>query len=308
MLIVELLEFWIFGVLWYGGQVLFGWFSFSLWFCHVPSVLSFLQCWATQKWFKSFPCTHQNCHQTFKSAAGHTRHWNTAHHEITPTLELDPDIAISELIIIQSSMVKFSMTMQATELTYDLQPFLVTRMATTFPNTPNQCHCNQLMLQLTIHGIHSTIGWHLTLQTSILQELQSSESKGQSCFGSVDGCCAEGWWWWRATMVFCREKCMPLLMQFRRVMLCGKTISFKYNGPLPKKPTKMDAPKTYELCTHDSHLLLHQQLSTTSFADQINYAPYCQFQANGDHIWSKPNVSRLVMGTGGKFSSCCHGK
>ena len=64
-----------------------------------------------------------------------------------------------------------------------------------------------------------------------------------------------------------------------------KTISFKYNGPLPKNPPKWML-KTYELCTHDSHLLLHQQLSTTSFTDQINYAPYHQFQSNGDCIWS----------------------
>ena len=64
-----------------------------------------------------------------------------------------------------------------------------------------------------------------------------------------------------------------------------KTISFKYNGPLPKNPPKWML-ETYELCMRDSRLLLHQQLSTASFADQINYMPYRQFQANGDRIWS----------------------
>lgn len=64
-----------------------------------------------------------------------------------------------------------------------------------------------------------------------------------------------------------------------------KTIPFKYNGPLPENPPKWML-ETYELCTRDSRLLLHQQLATGEFVDQINYVPYCQFQANGDRIWS----------------------
>lgn len=64
-----------------------------------------------------------------------------------------------------------------------------------------------------------------------------------------------------------------------------KTIPFKYNGPLPENPPKWML-KTYELCTRDSRLLLHQQLATGEFVDQINYVPYRQFQANGDRIWS----------------------
>jgi len=187
---------------------------------------------------------------------------------------------------------KFSMTMQATELTYDLQPFPCDQDGNyLFPNTPNQMPLQpSLMLQLTIHGIHSTIGWHLTLQTSILAELQSSRIKGQSCFGSVDGCLR-----WRVVVMesyhgLLQRKCMPLLMQFRRVMLCGKTISFKYKRTSPKKnPPKMDAQKTYELCTHDSHLLLTKtnSFSTTSFADQINYAPYWSISGQWETIYGQ---------------------
>lgn len=45
--------------------------------------------------------------------------------------------------------------------------------------------------------------------------------------------------------------------------------------------------ETYALCTRDSRLFLwHQQLATADFVDQINYTPYCQFQANGDRVWS----------------------
>lgn len=64
-----------------------------------------------------------------------------------------------------------------------------------------------------------------------------------------------------------------------------KTISFKYNGPLPNNPPKWML-ETYDLCTRDSRLLLHQQLATADFVDQINYTPYRQFQANGDRVWS----------------------
>ena len=63
------------------------------------------------------------------------------------------------------------------------------------------------------------------------------------------------------------------------------TVKFKYNGPLPPNPPRW-MTETYELCTRDSHLLLHHQLATTDFADKFNYKPYRQFNHNGDRVWS----------------------
>jgi hypothetical protein len=64
-----------------------------------------------------------------------------------------------------------------------------------------------------------------------------------------------------------------------------KTITFRYNGPRPANPPKWML-QTYELCTRDSRLILHQQLMTTDFVDKFDYVPYRQFKADGDRIWS----------------------
>jgi hypothetical protein len=64
-----------------------------------------------------------------------------------------------------------------------------------------------------------------------------------------------------------------------------KTVSFTYNGPRPANPPKWML-ETYELCTRDSRLVLHQQLATSDYVDKIDYVPYRQFKAGGDRIWS----------------------
>lgn len=64
-----------------------------------------------------------------------------------------------------------------------------------------------------------------------------------------------------------------------------KTITFKYNGPCPANPLKWML-ETYELCTWDSRHLLHLQLASAAFKDQVDCVLYRQFKASGDHIWS----------------------
>lgn len=63
-----------------------------------------------------------------------------------------------------------------------------------------------------------------------------------------------------------------------------KTISFKYSGPLPPNPPCW-MMETYDLCARDARLLLHNQLCTTDFKDQINLRPYQQFDHKGDCVW-----------------------
>ena len=64
-----------------------------------------------------------------------------------------------------------------------------------------------------------------------------------------------------------------------------ETISFKYLGPLPPSPPCW-MTKTYELCIRDAHVLMHNQLRTANFKDQINLRPYRQFDHKGDCVWS----------------------
>ena len=64
-----------------------------------------------------------------------------------------------------------------------------------------------------------------------------------------------------------------------------KTIRFKYSGPIPPHPPYW-MTETYELCTRDSRILLHNQLATTDFADTFDYKPYYQFDHTKDRVWS----------------------
>ena len=45
-----------------------------------------------------------------------------------------------------------------------------------------------------------------------------------------------------------------------------KTIYFKYLGAIPANPPAW-MTQTYELCTHDSRILMHNQLDTTDFVN-----------------------------------------
>lgn len=63
------------------------------------------------------------------------------------------------------------------------------------------------------------------------------------------------------------------------------TVQFKYTGELPKNPPAQMTNK-YELCTCNSHVLLHHQISTSDFASQFDYKPYHQFDHTGDCVWS----------------------
>jgi hypothetical protein len=80
-----------------------------------------------------------------------------------------------------------------------------------------------------------------------------------------------------------------------------KTITFWYNGPCSANLPKWML-ETYELCTRNSRLVLHQQLATTDFADKIDYVPYCQFKSNGDRIWSNLMSADWAWAQ----AVCCH--
>lgn len=64
-----------------------------------------------------------------------------------------------------------------------------------------------------------------------------------------------------------------------------KTYYFEYQGPRPADPPSWMTQK-YELCVRDSRTVLHHQLANGEFAKEFNAAPYQQFQADGDRVWS----------------------
>ena len=65
-----------------------------------------------------------------------------------------------------------------------------------------------------------------------------------------------------------------------------KVYKLRYQGPLPQGTPPKWMTQTYELCTRDSRLLLHQQLGAAHFKDAINLSPYRQFDHDRQRTWS----------------------
>ncbi|KAJ7429538.1 hypothetical protein B0H11DRAFT_2405483 [Mycena galericulata] len=65
-----------------------------------------------------------------------------------------------------------------------------------------------------------------------------------------------------------------------------KTYHIRYAGPLPAGTPPKWMTQDYELCTRNLRDVLHNQLSTTSFKDHVDYIPYRQFNHTGKRVWS----------------------
>ncbi|KAF8465884.1 hypothetical protein DFH94DRAFT_796165 [Russula ochroleuca] len=60
----------------------------------------------------------------------------------------------------------------------------------------------------------------------------------------------------------------------------------QYQGPFPPGIPPKWITQMYELCTCDLCQVLHHQLRTTTFKDNINLSPYCQFDNTYQRTWS----------------------
>ncbi|KAJ7610408.1 hypothetical protein FB45DRAFT_1121445 [Roridomyces roridus] len=65
-----------------------------------------------------------------------------------------------------------------------------------------------------------------------------------------------------------------------------RTYTLRYSGPLPPGQPPKWMTHTYELCTRNTRLLLHNQLSTTVFRQHVNLVPYRQFNHAGKRVYS----------------------
>ena len=65
-----------------------------------------------------------------------------------------------------------------------------------------------------------------------------------------------------------------------------KTYTVRYQGPFPPGTPPKWMTQTYELCTCDLRQVLHHQLGTTAFKDNINLSPYRQFDNTYQRTWS----------------------
>ena len=124
------------------------------------------------------------------------------------------------------------------------------------------------MLQRSTLGIRLTIAWVFDWGHYYYVELQAPEKKIN-----------KGLNLWLAAKLQARDD-TPLPWSSAAEMYATidsiqegnvpfETISFKYSGPLPPSPPCW-MTKTYELCICDAHVLMHNQLHTADFKDQID--------------------------------------
>ena len=233
--------------------------------------------------FKSFPCVHPNCYRTFISASGRTQHWNAVHREITPASGPDPELQFT--------------TRFHPKLNGNVSLKLVSSIELIHhPARPCDKNGNYLPLHTKpppLLPVDATGDnpWHpfddrLAFDFANFQfaELQASESKINRALDL----------WMAANLKAGGDENLPwssaqdmyaTIDAIQEGNAPWKTVKFRYNGPHTENPAKWML-ETYELCTRDSRLVLHQQLSTASFSGQIDYVPFRQFNGSGDRIWS----------------------
>ncbi|KAJ7884750.1 hypothetical protein B0H14DRAFT_3128302 [Mycena olivaceomarginata] len=65
-----------------------------------------------------------------------------------------------------------------------------------------------------------------------------------------------------------------------------KTYQMRYTGPLPAGTPPKWMTQIYEVCTRDLRAVLHHQLATTSFKDDVDMIPYRQYNHARKRVWS----------------------
>ncbi|KAJ7580014.1 hypothetical protein C8J56DRAFT_795323, partial [Mycena floridula] len=68
---------------------------------------------------------------------------------------------------------------------------------------------------------------------------------------------------WQVALISSAKEVRTTIDSIQESDIPWKTVQFHYSGPLPNGMPPKWMTETYELCVHDFHLLLQQQLTTT---------------------------------------------
>jgi hypothetical protein len=231
-----------------------------------------------------FPCYYPGCNRTFKRQANLTQHYNAQHRELSPDSEPDPAFDFHTMYHPQlngkSSLLYFLFHLfipMELALPCDRRGgFISVHSRPPPPVAPDATEDNPwhpFMGRVSFEWAH-----HYFVE---LRAPQKKIGKGLDI--------------WLATKLAAGDH-TPLPWSSSADMFTTidsiqegnapfETISFKYNGELPPHPPRW-MTQTYELCTRDARIVVHNQLSTADFKDQFNPRPYRQFNHKGDRIWS----------------------
>ena len=232
---------------------------------------------------EDFPCTHPDCHRTFKRPGNRTQHFNAHHRPVSPDSEPDPahqfrvkyHPKLNGMYCFILWVILHLLYLTALPCDKDGH-FLPEHARPPPPAAPDATEGN------TWHPFEDRLAfdwahYHFT-------ELQSSAreiNKGLDL-------------WLATTLKAGDDTPLPWSSaeeMYRTIDVIQEgdapfeTIRIKYTGPIrPNPPAWMTA--TYELCTRNSRTLLHHQLATTDFVRTFTPKPYRQFDHSGDRVWS----------------------
>jgi hypothetical protein len=231
----------------------------------------------------TFSCPHITCKRTFKSLGGCTKHWNAIHRDITPATEPDSETKFSsythptldgesELSSSRLNQLTSPLGIPCNEDGQYLPPF----------TKPTPIPPPDTSAENPWHPFEDRLAFDWA--THHFVELQTSErhiNRGLDMWlaSTLKSGSKEGIPWQSAREMY------ATIDAIQQGSAPWRTYSFRYNGPMPSTPPKWML-ETYELCTRDSRAVLHAQLSTTDFDGKFDYAPYRQFNSNGDRVWS----------------------
>jgi hypothetical protein len=232
---------------------------------------------------KDFPCNYSGCHRTFRRLNNRTQHYNAHHRPLSPDSEPDPahqfhikyHPKLNGMYSINS--VEGHLLIVSTALPCDEDGnFLPEHTRPPPPASPDATEDNAwhpFEDRLAFDWAH----YHFT-------ELQSSEreiNRGLDLWLAAQLKAGDNTPLpWSST-----EDMYRTIDSIQEGDAPFKTIHFKYSGTIPANPPAW-MTQTYELCTRDSRILLHNQISTTDFANTFTPRPYRQFDHKGDRVWS----------------------
>ncbi|KAH9979673.1 hypothetical protein BJV74DRAFT_879404 [Russula compacta] len=212
----------------------------------------------------SYPCPI--CHLSYKSPGGLTHHQQTVHCEFTPMSENDAeDSAFSSLLHPQLNVIPCDENGNYLPHHTPPPPF------NTNPEQPPNCW-EPFDPRVEYEFAH----YHFME----LQSLAANIDKALDLWAvSVMECGKEAPW---ANSV----DLYKTIDAIQHGDAPWKTYQIQYQGPHPPGTPPKWMTETYQLCTQDSHTVLHNQLATSDFHDKISYVPYRQFNSFGECVWS----------------------
>lgn len=230
-----------------------------------------------------FPCLYPKCNRSFKSQSGLTRHYNSQHRELSPDSERDPALDFKTVYHPKlNGMLNYAKVFFVSIILVLALPcnrhgnFISIHSQPSPPVAPDATPDNPW------HPFEGRLSFDWAYYNFV--ELQASERKINKGLDL----------WLAARLEVGNNTPIPwssttemyaTIDSIQEGNAPFQTIQFKYSEPIPDDPPRW-MTQTYELCTCNVRTLLHNQLRTTDFKDEIDIWPYRQFNHKGERVWS----------------------